>query len=63
MTKDGNEAICNYCKNRLTQAKGYGLKKKRTKLEDETLDNLSFLKDIFKKESNFAFLAPGKKTH
>ena len=39
------------------------MSKKRTKLEDETLDNLSFLKDIFKKETNFAFLAPGKKTH
>ena len=30
------------------------------KLEDETLDNFSFLKDIFKKETNFAFLAPVK---
>ena len=32
------------------------MSKKRTQMEDETLDNLSFLKDTFKKETNFAFL-------
>ena len=51
MTKDENEAVCNYCKHRLTQAKGYGSSTLAYHLKKKHQDKLAIPKHKVKQQS------------